>query len=106
MDMGSAVTWWVLGVLHTKVSLLPVQVLQQQRHKPALVEVEEGEDGRLVAAVSLPSHTFLGEWTGEVVTREELEERMRRKEGVKVVNVHVLGEGLVIDSSDREYSRR
>ena len=85
---------------------MPVQVLQLQRHKPALVEVEEGEDGRLVAAVSLPSHTFLGEWTGEVVTREELGERMWRQEGVKVVKVHVLGEGLVIDSSDRESSCR
>jgi hypothetical protein len=54
-----------------------------------------------VAAVSLPSHTFLGEWTGEVVTREELRERLRRQEGDKVVKVHRLGEGLVIDGSDR-----
>ena len=80
---------------------MPVQVLQMQRHKPALVEMEQGEDGRLVAAVSLPSHTFLGEWTGEVVTREELRERLRWQERAKVVKVHRLGDGLVIDSSDR-----
>ena len=85
---------------------MPIQVLQLQRHKPALVVVEEGKDGRLVAAVSLPSHTFLGEWTGEVVTREELGERMRRQEGVKVVKMHGLGEGLVKVSSDGESSRR
>ena len=89
-----------MGGIYVKVRLLPVQVLQKQRHEPALVKVEQGEDGRLVAAVSLSSHTFLGEWTGKVVTGQELRERLRVQEGAKVVKVQELRKGLIIDSSD------
>ena len=74
---------------------------------PALVELGEGEDGRdtLVAAGDLPSDTFLGEWTGEVMTKEELrqkleEQRLEEQDGDTVMRMVGLGNGLAIDSSD------
>lgn len=93
--------------------MVPVQALQKQRLMPALVEEEQEEDGRktLVATVDLPSHTLLGEWTGEVVTKEELrqkleeqkldDQRMEEQGEVLVMRMVGLGKDLAIDSSDR-----